>query len=263
MQGLSPPLEAAAVALLRAKAGMAQARIRRVGGAVADEARRARGRPFLHGISINVRRALPVMRLLLTSSMPGKPIVVPRNRIAGASFLYGQGHLNLKWLLWNLGRSIFSRVGIHRIQRLPAIRSIGAFFCVMRWASAQSPVLAEALSARLQSAAADHPAAEAGSGQSRLPDGSEFVSWEQRLTFSKTYYVDNQSPRAGDNGPGTKSHPFRTINKAAQVLMPGERVVIASGIYRECVRPARGGASPALMISYEAVAGGEGLHQGL
>ncbi len=64
---------------------------------------------------------------------------------------------------------------------------------------------------------------------------------EQALTFSKTYYVDNGDPKADDNGPGTKTLPFRTINKAAQLLQPGERVVIASGVYRECVHPARGG----------------------
>ena len=51
---------------------------------------------------------------------------------------------------------------------------------------------------------------------SRLPDGTEFVSWEQPLTFSKTYYVDNTAPNADDNGPGDKARPFRTINKAAQ-----------------------------------------------
>ena len=77
-----------------------------------------------------------------------------------------------------------------------------------------------------------------------LPDGSEFVSWERPLQFTKTYYVDNGDAKADDNGPGTKARPFRTINKAAQLLMPGERVVIASGTYRECVRPARGGTSP-------------------
>ena len=79
---------------------------------------------------------------------------------------------------------------------------------------------------------------------SRLPDGTEFVSWEQPLTFSKTYYVDNTAPNADDNGPGDKARPFRTINKAAQMLQPGERVVIAAGTYRECVRPARGGTRP-------------------
>ena len=82
------------------------------------------------------------------------------------------------------------------------------------------------------------------SADSRLPDGTEFASWEQPLTFSKTYYVDNTSSAADDNGPGDKARPFRTINKAAQLLQPGERVVIAAGTYRECVRPARGGAGP-------------------
>ncbi|HEY1804961.1 MAG TPA: right-handed parallel beta-helix repeat-containing protein [Terracidiphilus sp.] len=93
------------------------------------------------------------------------------------------------------------------------------------------------------------------STDSRMPDGTEFVSWEQPLKFSKTYYVDNQSAKAEDNGPGTRTRPFLTINKAAQVLQPGERVVIASGTYRECVRPLRGGTSPAQMISYEAAPG--------
>src|ERR1041385_849559 len=91
-------------------------------------------------------------------------------------------------------------------------------------------------------------AAAANAGDSRLPDGTEFASWEQPLTFSKTYYVDNTSPQADDNGPGDKARPFRTINKAAQLLQPGERVVIAAGTYRECVRPARGGTGPAQMI---------------
>src|ERR1700760_2866879 len=93
---------------------------------------------------------------------------------------------------------------------------------------------------------------------SRLPDGTEFASWEQPLAFSKTYYVDNASSNADDNGPGDKARPFRTINKAAQILQPGERVAIASGTYRECVRPARGGTSPTQMISYEAAPGANG-----
>ena len=93
------------------------------------------------------------------------------------------------------------------------------------------------------------------SANSVLPDGTEFVRWEQPLTFSKTYYVDNTSPSADDNGPGDKTRPFRTINKAAQLLQAGERVVIAAGTYRECVRPLRGGTGPTQMISYEAAPG--------
>ncbi|HEX5399636.1 MAG TPA: transcriptional initiation protein Tat, partial [Verrucomicrobiae bacterium] len=95
----------------------------------------------------------------------------------------------------------------------------------------------------------------AAATDSVMPDGTNFVFWEQPLNFSKTYYVDNGSPRADDDGPGTRETPFRTINKAAQVLQPGERVVIESGVYRECVHPARGGTGPTNMISYEAAPG--------
>jgi hypothetical protein len=106
-------------------------------------------------------------------------------------------------------------------------------------------------------------AAQAGAaGDSTLPDGTPYAAWEQPLTFSKTYYVDNNDAKADDNGPGTRARPFRTINKAAQVLQPGERVVIAAGTYRECVRPARGGTSPSQMISYEAAPGAKVVIKG-
>ena len=88
-----------------------------------------------------------------------------------------------------------------------------------------------------------------------LPDGKEFISWERPLTFTKTYYVDNRSTKASDSNPGTKELPFLTINKAAQALQPGERVVINTGAYRERVVPARGGTGPEKMISYEAAPG--------
>jgi hypothetical protein len=88
-----------------------------------------------------------------------------------------------------------------------------------------------------------------------LPDGREFFTWEQPLEFTRTYYVDNRNPRATDSNPGSKELPFLTINKAAQILEPGERVVIMSGVYRECVVPARGGTGPGRMISYEAAPG--------
>jgi len=97
---------------------------------------------------------------------------------------------------------------------------------------------------------------------SKLPDGTEFPSWEKALHFSKTYYVDGQAKNADDNGPGTAERPFRTIGKAAQLLQPGERVVIAEGVYRECVRPARGGSGPEAMISYEAAPGAKVVIKG-
>jgi hypothetical protein len=136
---------------------------------------------------------------------------------------------------------------IDRRRFLEYAASIGAIAGLGRSAFSQAPngVTADA-------GQTDRRATSAGS---RMPDGTEYVSWEQPLTFSKTYYVDNNSVGADDNGPGTKERPFRTVNKAAQILQPGERVVIASGTYRECVRPARGGTDPAHMISYEAAHG--------
>ncbi|MFC2125638.1 right-handed parallel beta-helix repeat-containing protein [Bacteroidota bacterium] len=88
-----------------------------------------------------------------------------------------------------------------------------------------------------------------------LPDGTEYKSWEKSLKFSTTYFVDQNHSSASDNNPGTEQKPYKTIGKAAQVLQPGERVVIATGVYRELVRPLLGGDSPTKMISYEAAPG--------
>ncbi len=88
-----------------------------------------------------------------------------------------------------------------------------------------------------------------------LPDGKPFLTWEQPVRFDRTYYVDGASPAASDKNPGTEDRPFATINRAAEVLQPGERVVVAAGVYREWVRPQRGGSGPDRIISYEAAPG--------
>ena len=95
-----------------------------------------------------------------------------------------------------------------------------------------------------------------------LPDGREFVTWERPLQFTRTYFVDNRNPRAADSNPGTEGLPFRTVNKAAQVLQPGERVIIRDGVYRERIDPARGGTGPDRMISYEAAPGAQVVVKG-
>ncbi len=106
-------------------------------------------------------------------------------------------------------------------------------------------------------------AAAAFASNSTMPDGTEFPTWEKApLHFSKTYYVDCQAKNADDSGTGTREHPFRTIDKAAQVLQPGERVVIAEGVYREMIRPAHGGTGPDAMISYEAAPGAKVIVKG-
>jgi Right handed beta helix region len=88
-----------------------------------------------------------------------------------------------------------------------------------------------------------------------LPDGTEFKNWEAPLNFTRTYYVDGSNPKASDANPGTQARPFATVNRAAEVLGPGEHVIVAAGVYRERIRPARGGTGPSAMISYEAAPG--------
>jgi hypothetical protein len=63
-----------------------------------------------------------------------------------------------------------------------------------------------------------------------LPDGKEFKTWESpnKPKYSRTYYVDGQAAQASDENSGTRSKPFKTINHAAQILQPGERVTCGS-----------------------------------
>lgn len=84
------------------------------------------------------------------------------------------------------------------------------------------------------------------------PSGEAFKFWRHETDFTKTYHVDANAPKASDENPGTADAPFKTIGRAAELLQPGERVVVHAGTYRECVRPARGGASTAQMIGYHA-----------
>ena len=98
--------------------------------------------------------------------------------------------------------------------------------------------------------------------ENRLADGTDFYFWEKPISYKKVYYVDQKATNANDNGPGTESEPFLTLSRAAEVLMPGEKVIVKAGVYRECVRPARGGDGPDSMICYEAAEGEEVVVKG-
>lgn len=91
--------------------------------------------------------------------------------------------------------------------------------------------------------------------ESLMPDGTPFLTWSDRTAYTKTYHVSRNHPQASDENPGTEARPFRTINRAAQLLKAGERVVIHAGEYRELVRPRAGGEGPDRMIAYEAAPG--------
>ncbi|MCY2928253.1 MAG: right-handed parallel beta-helix repeat-containing protein [Planctomycetota bacterium] len=94
------------------------------------------------------------------------------------------------------------------------------------------------------------------------PGGGEFKFWRPQAVFSTTLHVDTQSPRASDANPGTESLPFKTIGRAAEVLRPGQRVLVHAGVYRECIRPVAGGESPSQMIGYHAAPGGQVIVKG-
>lgn len=89
----------------------------------------------------------------------------------------------------------------------------------------------------------------------RLPDGTRFPLWDDRTVYSREYYVAVDAPGASDDNEGTRDRPLRTIGAAAQRLQPGEKAVIHGGVYRECIRPPRGGDAPERMIAYEAAPG--------
>lgn len=85
-----------------------------------------------------------------------------------------------------------------------------------------------------------------------LPDGNLFAFWEKEQLYDKEIHVDQKHPLADDSNNGSPESPFLTIQAAAKQAVPGTRVVIHGGVYREWVRPVRGGADAEHMISYEA-----------
>ena len=89
-----------------------------------------------------------------------------------------------------------------------------------------------------------------------LPDGKEFDFWEKDPVFEQVFHVNCGDPGASDDNDGSESAPFRTIGRAAELAGPGTRVLIHAGLYRECVRPVRGGTDPEHMVSYEAFGDG-------
>jgi hypothetical protein len=58
-----------------------------------------------------------------------------------------------------------------------------------------------------------------------------------------------------DHSDGSADQPFRTINRAAALALPGDTVIVHSGEYREWVRPQRGGLSNLRRITYTAAPG--------
>ena len=94
-----------------------------------------------------------------------------------------------------------------------------------------------------------------------LPDGTEFSFWQDKTEYRRMYYVDQQHPGASDGNSGTEEEPFLTIQRAAEGVEPAEKILVKSGIYRECVQPRRGGNDADEMISFEAAPGAEAMRR--
>jgi alpha-L-arabinofuranosidase len=81
------------------------------------------------------------------------------------------------------------------------------------------------------------------------------LGWKNKTVYSKTYIVNQRHAKASDANPGTEALPLLTINKAAQLVKAGERVLIYTGVYREMIQPLYGGLAADKMIAYEAAPG--------
>jgi hypothetical protein len=60
------------------------------------------------------------------------------------------------------------------------------------------------------------------------------------LTWGNTYYVNQNAAGSADANPGTAAQPWKTISKAATVVIAGDSVIVKSGTYAERVSFASG-----------------------
>lgn len=81
------------------------------------------------------------------------------------------------------------------------------------------------------------------------------VDGRQAAKSGRTYVVDQHTPNAADDNPGTKALPLKTIQAGADRAQPGDTILVQAGIYREEVVPPRGGVSPESPITYQAAPG--------
>jgi len=63
------------------------------------------------------------------------------------------------------------------------------------------------------------------------------------------------APTGSDANPGTRSAPFRSIQRGAEAAQPGDVITVHAGVYRERINPPRGGVSDQKRIVFRAAPG--------
>jgi alpha-N-arabinofuranosidase len=63
------------------------------------------------------------------------------------------------------------------------------------------------------------------------------------------------APSGNDANPGTQATPLRTIQRAADLAQPGDVITVHEGVYRQRIKPPRGGQSDQKRIVYQAAPG--------
>lgn len=85
-----------------------------------------------------------------------------------------------------------------------------------------------------------------------LAAGALVCAMTTATVIATEYHVALTGDDAGD---GSAAKPYRSIQAAARVAMPGDTVTVHAGTYRERVDPPRGGDSDAKRIVYQAAPG--------
>jgi len=67
------------------------------------------------------------------------------------------------------------------------------------------------------------------------------LMYSSRPLFARDWVVNQRHIQAADTNPGTAAAPLKTISAAAAQAQPGDTVKVSAGIYREWVKPPRGG----------------------
>ena len=75
------------------------------------------------------------------------------------------------------------------------------------------------------------------------------------ITFSLSAKEFHVAKTGNDKNPGSAEAPFQTIQAAGNMAQPGDVITVHEGVYREWIKPPRGGDSESKRIVYQAAEG--------